>query len=107
MNNKFLVAAISSVALMAASCGQEDSNRATGVFEAVTVTVSAETAGKILSFNPSEGDTVAFNQTLCVVDTSMLVLQRGELEGLMAAAKSADPDVAALSLIHISEPTRH
>lgn len=95
MNNKILVAAVSSVALMAASCGHEDGNRATGVFEAVTVTVSAETAGKILSFNPSEGDTVAFNQTLCVVDTAMLVLQRGELEGLMAAAESAGPDVAA------------
>lgn len=95
MNNKFLVAAISSAALMAASCGPEDGNCATGVFDALTVTVSAETAGKIIAFNHSEGDTVTLNETLCVVDTTMLILQRGELEGLMAAAESAGPDVAA------------
>ena len=40
------------------SCHKKESYDATGIFEATTVTVSAETAGKIESMPVVEGDSV-------------------------------------------------
>jgi len=51
-----------------------------GNFEADETLVSAEIAGKILSFNISEGETLKQNQTIGLVDTIMYALQLNELE---------------------------
>lgn len=83
------------LALLAAGCSQSKPYDATGIFDATTVTVSAETAGRLLALAPSEGDTVASGQLLGVVDTTALVLQRRQLERQQQAVESNSPDVAA------------
>lgn len=83
------------LALVFAACDNTPDYDATGIFEATTVTVSAETAGKILSFPLVEGDSVAQGQTIAVVDTTMLVLQLKQLESQRQSAESSLPDVAS------------
>lgn len=85
----------SATLMVMAACNQEASYDATGIFEATTVTVSAETAGKITDFAISEGDTVTINQTLAYIDSSLLVLQRAQLLSQRQSAESSSPDIAA------------
>ena len=80
-------------ALFMAACSTTPDYDATGIFEATTVTVSAETSGKILSMDISEGDSIMAGQTIAVVDTSLLVLQRKQL--------GSQKQSVVLSLIHI------
>lgn len=82
-------------ALMLAACDNTPDYDATGIFEATTVTVSAETSGKILTFGIAEGDTVRRGQTLAVVDTSLLVLQQKQIASQRQSAESSSPDIAA------------
>lgn len=88
-------ALISATLMVMAACNHEASYDATGIFEATTVTVSAETAGKITDFAISEGDTVTINQTLAYIDSSLLVLQRAQLLSQRQSAESSSPDIAA------------
>ncbi|MDE6371011.1 MAG: HlyD family efflux transporter periplasmic adaptor subunit [Duncaniella sp.] len=81
--------------LMLAACGSTPGYDATGIFEATTVTVSAETSGKILSMPVSEGDSVRAGENIAVVDTTMLVLQLRQLASQRQAAESTAPDIAA------------
>lgn len=53
---------ITAAALLATACNTAPDYDATGIFEATTVTLSAETAGRILSFPVSEGDSVLAGQ---------------------------------------------
>jgi HlyD family secretion protein len=74
----FIVLAASFAAL---SCGRKTTEAdAYGSFEATEVIVSAETAGRILSYDPEEGSTVSKGQTIALIDTTLLVLQKAELE---------------------------
>lgn len=82
-------------AIMLASCHSMPDYDATGIFEATTVTVSAETSGKILSLNISEGDSVAAGQDVATIDTTLLVLQRGQLQSQQASTENSSPDIAA------------
>lgn len=77
------------------ACSTTPGYDATGLFEATTVTVSAETSGKILSMNVSEGDSVVKGQNIAVIDTAILVLQQKQLGSQRQAAESSSPDVAA------------
>ncbi|MDE6402671.1 MAG: hypothetical protein K2K86_02550, partial [Muribaculaceae bacterium] len=52
------------------ACGNKADYDATGIFETTTVTVSAETQGKILSFEISEGDSVRVGESIAVIDTT-------------------------------------
>lgn len=70
------------LATLMTACNSAPDYDATGIFEATTVTVSAETSGKILSFPISEGDSVIAGQRLAVIDTAMLVLQQRQLNSL-------------------------
>lgn len=81
--------------LILAGCDTAPDYDATGIFEATTVTLSAETSGRILSLDVAEGDSVTAGQTIAVVDTALLVLQRKQLESQRQAAESSSPDVAA------------
>lgn len=82
-------------AIITTGCSHNPEYDATGIFEAVTVTVSAETSGKILSFDVSEGDSVTMDQPLAVIDTTILVLQQKQLASQRLSAESKTPDVAA------------
>ncbi len=78
-----------------AACNSTPDFDATGIFEATTVTVSAETTGKILNFVISEGDTVTDGQQVAIIDTTMLVLQRKQIMSQQNSAESSSPDIAA------------
>ncbi|MDE6793544.1 MAG: HlyD family efflux transporter periplasmic adaptor subunit [Muribaculaceae bacterium] len=78
-----------------ASCRHAPDYDATGIFEATTVTVSAETQGKILSFGVSEGDKISAGENIAVVDTTLLMLQQRQIGSQRQSAESASPDIAA------------
>lgn len=92
MKNPIIMAAL---LLIITSCKNTADYDASGVFEATTVTISAETAGKILSFSVSEGDSLSRGQDIAVIDTTLLVLQQKQLESQRQSAESGAPDIAA------------
>lgn len=91
---KKTIIAVLSVFLIT-SCKTADKYDASGIFEATTVTVSAETAGKILSFNVSEGDSLLSGQTIAVIDSDILELQQKQLASQRQSAVAVSPDISA------------
>lgn len=83
------------VMLLLTACTNTPDYDATGIFESTTVTVSAETAGKILSLGISEGDSVRAGENIAVIDTTLLVLQQQQISSQRQSAESASPDIAA------------
>lgn len=81
--------------LFLTACNNTPDYDATGIFETTTVTVSAETAGKILSLGIMEGDSVRAGQEIAVIDTALLSLQQLQLGSQRQSAESASPDIAA------------
>ena len=77
------------------SCSHENDFEATGIFEADTVTVSAETNGKIVMLDVTEGDSVREGQLTAVIDTVMLSLQQKQIASQQAATAGSSPDIAA------------
>ena len=82
-------------AIVLASCQSKAEYDATGIFEATTVTVSAETNGKILSFGISEGDSIRAGQCVATIDTTLLSLQYKQLRSQQSSTESSTPDIAA------------
>lgn len=82
-------------AILLASCQNKPEYDATGIFEATTVTVSAETNGKILSLGISEGDSIKAGQCVALIDTTMLALQYKQLRSQQSSTESSTPDIAA------------
>ena len=85
-------ALVAGLTLMA--CGKTEEYDASGNFEATDVTVSAESAGKILTFGLEEGDTVAAGQLIALIDTTQLHLQKEQLLHQRSASDAARPDIA-------------
>ena len=81
------------VAAALASCGDNRNFDATGIFDATEVTLSAATSGRVLEINADEGDTVKACETLAVIDTMQLYLQRKQLINQMNALLHSSPDV--------------
>lgn len=86
----FVIAAAGTVIM---SCGRKGSLDATGTFEATEITVSSETAGKILYLNTEEGNTLTAGEVAGVIDTTQLYLQKLQLQKSSAALKSGRPDI--------------
>lgn len=86
---------IALTALLACSCNNKPDYDATGIFEATTVTLSAETSGKILSLDVAEGDTITAGATVAVIDTALLSLQQMQLGLQQQSATASVPDIAA------------
>lgn len=86
---------LTTATVLLASCQSKPAYDATGIFEATTVTVSAETSGKILSLDITEGDTVRAGRCVAVVDTTLLVLQGKQIESQQSSAENSSPDIAA------------
>lgn len=89
------IIALAAMTMTLAACNNTPEYDATGIFEATTVTVSAETSGKILSLAITEGDSVRAGQNLAVIDTAILVLQQKQLVSQRQAAESSSPDIVA------------
>jgi len=87
---RFLVLA----ALVLAACGGEQPD-AYGNFEATEVTVAAEVGGRLLAFTIEEGDRVARDSVVGLVDTVPLVLERQGLVARRAAAAARTREAAS------------
>lgn len=80
--------------ILAASCHTNKSKYdAEGNFESVEVTVSAESTGKILSFDISEGDRLTANQKVGSIDSIQLYLTKLQLEKSAQSVTSNRPDI--------------
>ena len=86
---------ITATVLALASCQNREQYDATGIFEANTVTVSAETAGKLVAFDIEEGDSITMSQQVGIVDTTLLSLQQKQLLSQQLATEKSSPDIAA------------
>ncbi len=86
-----LIAAISAIALF--GCQKAPGYDASGNFEATEVTVSAESAGKILEFEIEEGDTVSAGRFVALIDTVQLHYQRRQLMFQHSASNVNRPDI--------------
>ena len=75
-------------AMCATACSSAPDYDATGIFEATTVTVAAETTGKILSIDIAEGDSVMAGERIAVIDTAILVLQHKQIASKQQSAES-------------------
>lgn len=80
--------------LLLTACSKHPDYDATGIFETTSVTVSAETPGKIISFEVVEGDSVRIGENIAVIDTTLLVLQLRQLESQQLSTESSSPDIA-------------
>lgn len=94
MNNYIYIAALCTAAF-SVSCTQKQEYDATGIFEATTVTVSAETQGRILSMEHQEGDTVQNGDIMAQIDATTLNLQHRQVRSQQKATRSSRPDIAA------------
>ncbi len=83
----------SATLLTMVACGRGNDFDATGTFEATEVVVSAEAAGRILSFDAEEGDAVQAGRQIGAIDTVQLYLQKLQLERLRASVISNRPDI--------------
>ena len=81
--------------LVLVSCSNNEDYDATGIFEANTVTVSAETSGKLLEFSIDEGDSIATGQEVGLIDTTLLSLQQKQIKSQMASTEKSSPNIAA------------
>jgi HlyD family secretion protein len=82
--------------IVATGCnrGKSDAD-AWGTFEADEVVISAESSGRIISMNVTEGMVVDGGAVIAVTDTTMLVLQRAELDAVTAQAQARLAGIAA------------
>ena len=83
-----------SMALMMSACGNnEKAYDATGTFEATETTVFAEQSGTLMTFNVNEGDNVAANTEVGLIDTTQLWLKIRQLGATKEVYHSQKPDM--------------
>lgn len=70
------------------SCSNGDESDAYGQFEADEIVISAETMGRLTSFDIEEGEPVEAGAKVAVVDTTELHLQKAELKASMSSVQS-------------------
>lgn len=88
------VAAILLLLVPACSAGPERSD-AYGNFEATEVLVASEVSGRLVHFSVHEGDLLDAGLPVAVVDTTQLVLRRGQVIAQKAAVRSRLGSIAA------------
>jgi HlyD family secretion protein len=59
-----------------------------GNFEATEVIVSAESSGKIVSLNPVEGSRIEKGEVIALTDTTLLMLQKAEIDAAINSVRS-------------------
>lgn len=69
---------------------EDGSLSASGTIEAVTVNVSPELGGRVVSVNATEGDSVQAGDVLIQFDTTLLEAQRAQAEAAVSAAEAAN-----------------
>ena len=89
--NRYILLCLASAALLC-GCKKQNELDATGTFEAESVTISAETNGRILEFDVREGESVHAGESVCVIDSAAFVLQRRTLAAQQKALLAGKPD---------------
>ena len=93
MKKILLILTIVSALLLTSCTDTEERIDASGSFEAVEITVSAEATGKISSFNISEGDQVEKGQILGQIETTLLTLKKEQSLSSREGMKSRLVDI--------------
>ena len=83
-----VVKLIAIVAILSIGCASDELSDAYGQFEADEIMISAESTGKLLSFDVKEGELLSENVAIAVVDTSILVFKKKEIEASITAVQS-------------------
>jgi HlyD family secretion protein len=97
MKNIFILLAAG--ALLTGCKGGNTGADAYGSFEATEVTVSAETSGRILSFDAREGAQIAKGDMIALIDTTMFHLQKAEINAGMKGIRTKLVSVDAQNAI--------
>jgi HlyD family secretion protein len=75
--------------LLLTSCKSKNQEAdAFGNFEATEVTVSAETSGRIIKMNVTEGSTIAKGSGIAIIDTVLMTLQKAEIEASIKSIRT-------------------
>ena len=94
MDSRTNVLLLAAAAIVLGACAHGPAPDAYGNFEATEVVVSAQTAGQLLSFGLTEGDTIAPGAVVALVDTTQLALQTAQLAAQREASASQVHQVA-------------
>lgn len=93
--NSIKIIFVSSLLFVAIACsdknGQSD---ASGSFEATEIIVSAETSGKLLELNVTEGQQLEKGETVGIIDSTQLYLQKMSLLKNVKGVRVLEPDIA-------------
>ena len=93
MNFNYYKIGLISFCIVFFSCGKgENTNEASGTFEATETIVSAEANGKILALNINEGDLLEKGQKVGFIDSTQLYLSKMQLKQSGKAILSSRPD---------------
>jgi len=93
MKTRLLV--IITAALLAGCSGKTDEADAYGTFEATEVIVSAETSGRILKFEVTEGSDIEKGAEIALIDTTMFHLQKAEIDAGMKSVRTRASSISA------------
>jgi HlyD family secretion protein len=85
---KYKLLLITAIALLAGCRSDADKADAYGNFEATEVIVSAETNGRILKFDISEGSEIEKGDEIALIDTTLFHLQKAEINAGMKGVKT-------------------
>ncbi|OIP01306.1 MAG: hypothetical protein AUJ98_04865 [Bacteroidetes bacterium CG2_30_33_31] len=102
--NKLYLIIIASMLITACS-NSEPTSDAYGNFEVDNTTISAESQGKLLSFNLEEGDFLKAGQHLGQIDTLDLYFKKQQLQAQMSALKSNFANIDAQSAVSQQQKT--
>lgn len=89
---RFLTTLSVSALLFSCSTGNGDYD-ATGSFEATEIIVSSQANGRILALNLNEGDQLQQGQTVGVIDSTQLYLQKMSLLSNARGVRAQQPDI--------------
>ena len=81
---------------MLASCGNKEKEYdATGVFEATETMVAAEQSGALMSFDVNEGDVLAMDKEVGLIDTTQIWLKIQQAKATKGVYQNQKPDMEA------------
>jgi HlyD family secretion protein len=86
---------IIAIAMLSACSGSKDKSDAYGTFESTEITISSESAGKLIFFNIEEGQELKLGDTVALIDTVQLALKRDALIAQKKAASNKSDYVSA------------
>ena len=93
--NRTLIAGIALIAVLAGCSHQKNVSEAYGNFETVTLLVSAQGRGQLEWFHVEEGKNLSGNDTVGLIDTTALALQKKTLLARMSVIRAKGSGLAA------------